>query len=148
MLPSLLLRPRPAAAGRLLSALRGVTTSASADAAEPAPAPAPAASDAAAPPALAANEMEVFVNGARTVIKKGQSVLEACQVAGIDVPRFCYHQRLSVAGNCRMCLVEVRKAGLGRGPAYAPQTPLGGRTITHDSRTRGKPCRDHTVGTG
>jgi NADH dehydrogenase/NADH:ubiquinone oxidoreductase subunit G len=53
--------------------------------------------------------MEVYVNGERTVIKKGQSVLEACQVAGIDVPRFCYHQRLSVAGNCRMCLVEVSK---------------------------------------
>lgn len=116
MLPHLL-RPRQgaAAAGRLLGALRGVNTSAPADAAQPAAAPAPAggaASPAAAapppPPAeLAPNEMEVYVNGERTVIKKGQSVLEACQVAGIDVPRFCYHQRLSVAGNCRMCLVEV-----------------------------------------
>jgi ferredoxin len=110
MLPSLLLlRPRQGA-GRLLgSALRGVTTSGSADAAQPAAAPAPAGDAPPAPPPLAPNEMEVYVNGERTVIKKGQSVLEACQVAGIDVPRFCYHQRLSVAGNCRMCLVEVRE---------------------------------------
>ena len=36
--------------------------------------------------------------------------MQACEAAGVDVPRFCYHQRLSVAGNCRMCLVEVEKA--------------------------------------
>jgi len=36
--------------------------------------------------------------------------MQACQAAGVDVPRFCYHERLSVAGNCRMCLVEVEKA--------------------------------------
>ena len=41
---------------------------------------------------------------------KGVTVLQACEQAGVDVPRFCYHQRLSIAGNCRMCLVEVEKS--------------------------------------
>ncbi|PRY21517.1 NADH dehydrogenase subunit G [Aliiruegeria haliotis] len=51
----------------------------------------------------------------RTIIIDGQEVecdpamtlIQACEVAGIEVPRFCYHERLSIAGNCRMCLVEV-----------------------------------------
>ncbi|GHE93387.1 NADH-quinone oxidoreductase [Aliiroseovarius zhejiangensis] len=46
------------------------------------------------------DDMEVEVDGAMTLI-------QACEVAGIEVPRFCYHERLSIAGNCRMCLVEV-----------------------------------------
>ena len=37
----------------------------------------------------------------------GVTVLQACELAGVEIPRFCYHERLSVAGNCRMCLVEV-----------------------------------------
>ena len=40
---------------------------------------------------------------------KGVTVLYACEQAGVDVPRFCYHHKLSIAGNCRMCLVEVEK---------------------------------------
>ena len=35
------------------------------------------------------------------------TLIQACEMAGIEVPRFCYHERLSIAGNCRMCLVEV-----------------------------------------
>jgi len=53
--------------------------------------------------------MEVFVNGESITVPKNYSVLQACDAAGIDIPRFCYHQRLSVAGNCRMCLVEIEK---------------------------------------
>ncbi|KAM1282219.1 hypothetical protein TB2_022403 [Malus domestica] len=34
----------------------------------------------------------------------------ACEIAGVDIPRFCYHSRLSIAGNCRMCLIEVEKS--------------------------------------
>ena len=40
----------------------------------------------------------------------GTTVLQACEIAGIQIPRFCYHDRLSVAGNCRMCLVEIEKS--------------------------------------
>lgn len=52
---------------------------------------------------LKINNEEVFVPG-------GISVLEACKYIGVDIPRFCYHERLSVAGNCRMCLVEIEKS--------------------------------------
>jgi len=52
----------------------------------------------------------VFVDGVETHVPKGVTVLQACEQAGVDVPRFCYHQRLSIAGNCRMCLVEVEKS--------------------------------------
>lgn len=54
--------------------------------------------------------IEVFVDGYSVKIPKGFTVLQACEVAGIDIPRFCYHSRLSIAGNCRMCLVEVEKS--------------------------------------
>uniref|UniRef100_A0A061QSL4 Nadh dehydrogenase n=1 Tax=Tetraselmis sp. GSL018 TaxID=582737 RepID=A0A061QSL4_9CHLO len=60
--------------------------------------------------APAQESIEVFVNDRPVNIEKGSSVMAACDAAGIDIPRFCYHQRLSVAGNCRMCLVEVEKA--------------------------------------
>ena len=39
----------------------------------------------------------------------GITVLQACELAGNEIPRFCYHERLSIAGNCRMCLVEVKR---------------------------------------
>ncbi|KAL7158759.1 hypothetical protein ABFS83_02G164600 [Erythranthe nasuta] len=42
--------------------------------------------------------------------KSPMTVLQACEIAGVDIPRFCYHDRLSIAGNCRMCLVEVEKS--------------------------------------
>lgn len=54
--------------------------------------------------------IEVFVDGFPVKIPKGMSVLQACEIAGVDIPRFCYHSRLSIAGNCRMCLVEVEKS--------------------------------------
>ena len=53
---------------------------------------------------------KVTVDGHEIEIANGSSVLQACEAAGIEIPRFCYHERLSVAGNCRMCLVEVEKA--------------------------------------
>ena len=54
--------------------------------------------------------IECFVDGYPVKIPKGMTVLQACEVAGVDIPRFCYHSRLSIAGNCRMCLVEVEKS--------------------------------------
>jgi NADH dehydrogenase (ubiquinone) Fe-S protein 1 len=49
------------------------------------------------------------VDGAAVEVNPGTSVLQACEKAGVHIPRFCYHEALSVAGNCRMCLVEVEK---------------------------------------
>eukprot|EP00262_Sarcandra_glabra_P020614 TRINITY_DN82_c1_g1_i1.p1 TRINITY_DN82_c1_g1~~TRINITY_DN82_c1_g1_i1.p1 ORF type:complete len:758 (+),score=120.77 TRINITY_DN82_c1_g1_i1:606-2879(+) len=54
--------------------------------------------------------IEVFVDDFPVKIPKGMTVLQACELAGVDIPRFCYHSRLSIAGNCRMCLVEVEKS--------------------------------------
>lgn len=48
------------------------------------------------------------VNGQEVEFEAGMTVLQVCELAGVEVPRFCYHERLSVAGNCRMCLVEVK----------------------------------------
>jgi NADH-quinone oxidoreductase subunit G len=54
--------------------------------------------------------VKLVVDGREVEIEAGSSVLQACELAGKEIPRFCYHERLSVAGNCRMCLVEVEKA--------------------------------------
>ena len=51
--------------------------------------------------------IKIKINNAEFLVKKDISVLEACKYVGITVPRFCYHETLSVAGNCRMCLVEI-----------------------------------------
>jgi len=48
------------------------------------------------------------LNGEEVEFEKGMTVLQVCEQAGVEVPRFCYHERLSIAGNCRMCLVEVK----------------------------------------
>eukprot|EP00249_Psilotum_nudum_P014651 c24940_g1_i1 orf=402-2753(-) len=53
--------------------------------------------------------IEVSVDGQPVQIPKGMTVLQACEAVGVEIPRFCYHPRLSIAGNCRMCLVEVEK---------------------------------------
>jgi len=58
-----------------------------------------------APPKL----IEVFVDDKKIEVEPGITVLEACARVGVEIPRFCYHERLSIAGNCRMCLVEVEK---------------------------------------
>ena len=51
-----------------------------------------------------------FINNKKFYYKSDQTVLQACLNAGIEIPRFCYHKKLSIAGNCRMCLVEIEKA--------------------------------------
>eukprot|EP01041_Mallomonas_annulata_P020368 gene20368-40112_t len=51
--------------------------------------------------------VSVLINNIISEVKIGSSILEACRGAGVKVPRFCYHETLSIAGNCRMCLVEV-----------------------------------------
>ncbi len=50
---------------------------------------------------------KITVDGAEIEVPAGITVLQACEMAGKEIPRFCYHERLSIAGNCRMCLVEI-----------------------------------------
>ena len=54
--------------------------------------------------------VKVFVDNKEVLVPFNSSVLEACESVGIEIPRCCYHERLLVAGNCRMCLVEIEKA--------------------------------------
>lgn len=56
------------------------------------------------------DNIKVTVNDNEIEIDSGSTVLQACEQAGVYIPRFCYHDRLSIAGNCRMCLVEVEKS--------------------------------------
>ena len=53
---------------------------------------------------------KIIVNGKEIEFQSGMTVLQACELAGAEIPRFCYHERLSIAGNCRMCLVEMDKS--------------------------------------
>jgi NADH-quinone oxidoreductase subunit G len=50
------------------------------------------------------------VNSKEVEFEEGMTVLQACELAGAEIPRFCYHEKLSIAGNCRMCLVEIEKS--------------------------------------
>jgi len=53
---------------------------------------------------------KITVNNHEIEFEDGMTVLQACELAGAEIPRFCYHERLSIAGNCRMCLVEIEKS--------------------------------------
>jgi NADH-quinone oxidoreductase subunit G len=53
---------------------------------------------------------KITINGKDIEFEKGMTVLQACELADVEIPRFCYHEKLSIAGNCRMCLVEMEKS--------------------------------------
>src|SRR3954471_5650069 len=53
---------------------------------------------------------KVTIDGREIEVAPGTTILQACQQAGIEIPHFCYHERLNIAGNCRMCLVEVERS--------------------------------------
>ena len=54
--------------------------------------------------------LKLKVNDIEVDVEEGLTVLQACEKAGVEIPRFCYHEKLSIAGNCRMCLVEMEKS--------------------------------------
>lgn len=89
----------------------------------------------AATAAAATNLIEVFVDGKPVAVEPGTTVLQACEKAGMQIPRFCYHERLSVAGNCRMCLVEIEKVPK---PVAACAMPVmkGWNILTNSDKTR------------
>jgi len=53
---------------------------------------------------------KIIVNNKEIEFEEGMTVLQVCELAGVEIPRFCYHERLSIAGNCRMCLVEIENS--------------------------------------
>ncbi len=68
------------------------------------------------------------IDGQEITVDPGSNILQACEAAGIEVPRFCYHDRLSIAGNCRMCLVEVERAPK---PIASCAMPAGDNMVVH-----------------
>jgi NADH-quinone oxidoreductase subunit G len=75
---------------------------------------------------------KVTVDGVELEVPAGATVLQACELAGKEIPRFCYHERLSIAGNCRMCLVEV-KPGPPKPQASCALPAAEGQDIRTDS---------------
>ncbi len=76
---------------------------------------------------------KVTVDGTELDVPDGATVLQACELAGKEIPRFCYHERLSIAGNCRMCLVEV-KPGPPKPQASCALPATDGQEIRTDSQ--------------
>ena len=74
---------------------------------------------------------KLTIDGIEVEVDDGFTVLQACESIGIEIPRFCYHERLSVAGNCRMCLVDMERAPK---PVASCAMPVGeGMVITTNS---------------
>ena len=65
---------------------------------------------------------KININGKEIEFEKGMTVLQACELANVEIPRFCYHEKLSIAGNCRMCLGEMPKAPLPIAACAMPAT--------------------------
>lgn len=83
----------------------------------------------------APEKVEVFIDDKSVLVEPGTTVLQAAAMVGVEIPRFCYHERLAVAGNCRMCLVEVEKVPK---PVAACAMPVmkGWRIKTNSEMTR------------
>ncbi|KAJ2487696.1 ndufs1 NADH-ubiquinone oxidoreductase subunit [Coemansia sp. RSA 2320] len=88
-------------------------------------------------------EIEMFVDGKRVMVEEGSAIIQAAEKAGVTIPRFCYHERLGVAGNCRMCLVEIEKAPKLAASCAMPVMP-GMRVITESAKI--KQARDGVWG--
>ena len=66
---------------------------------------------------------KLLIDGILVEVDPAMTIIQAAEVAGVEIPRFCYHERLTIAGNCRMCLVEVEKAPKPLPACATPVTP-------------------------
>ncbi|MCE3254533.1 MAG: nuoG [Rickettsiaceae bacterium] len=74
----------------------------------------------------------ITINDKEVNVPDGITLIQACEIAGVEIPRFCYHERLAIAGNCRMCLVEV--VGAPPKPVASCATPISeGMKVKTDS---------------
>lgn len=71
---------------------------------------------------------KLTIDGMEVEVPQGTSILQACEELGVEIPRFCYHDRLSVPANCRMCLVELEKAPK---PVASCAMPAGDGMVVH-----------------
>src|SRR2546427_3138390 len=78
---------------------------------------------------------KLTVDGRQTEVRHGATVMEAANGLGIYIPHFCYHKKLSIAANCRMCLVEIEKAPKPQ-PACATPATEGMKVFTRSDYAR------------
>lgn len=81
----------------------------------------------------------VTVDGKQVEVQNGMTVLQACEAAGAEIPRFCYHERLHIAGNCRMCLVSLEKAPK---PVASCSQPIADGMVIHTNTPEVKKMRE------
>src|SRR5690606_35019846 len=84
-------------------------------------------------PNLPPDQVTVFIDGVELAAPKGSMIIQAADKAGIPIPRFCYHDKLAIAANCRMCLVEVKKMGK-TAPACATPVMDGMKVLTRSDK--------------
>jgi NADH-quinone oxidoreductase subunit G len=82
---------------------------------------------------------KLTVDGIEVEVPGGATVLQACEAAGAEIPRFCYHERLSIAGNCRMCLVEMEKSPK---PVASCAMPAADGQVIHTKSEKVKKARE------
>ena len=81
---------------------------------------------------------KLTVNGIAVEVPPGSTVFQACQMVGVEVAHFCYHQRLSIAGNCRMCLVDIEKSPK---PVASCCMPAADGMVVHTESERARKAR-------
>lgn len=82
---------------------------------------------------------KLTIDGQEIEVEDGMTVLQACEQAGAEVPRFCYHERLPLSGNCRMCLVEMERAPK---PVASCCMPVGEGQVIHTNTDKVKKMRE------
>jgi NADH-quinone oxidoreductase subunit G len=83
--------------------------------------------------------VNLTIDGKKVAVDAGLTVLQACELAGAEIPRFCYHDRLSIAGNCRMCLVEMEKSPK---PIASCAMPVAEGMVIHTDTAKVKKARE------
>ncbi|CDK98536.1 NADH-quinone oxidoreductase subunit G [Magnetospirillum gryphiswaldense MSR-1 v2] len=81
---------------------------------------------------------KLTIDGTEIEVEAGVTILQAAETIGIEIPRFCYHERLAVAGNCRMCLVEVEKMPK---PVASCAMPVGEGMVVHTNNANVRKAR-------
>lgn len=84
--------------------------------------------------------VKVTINSKECEVEHGLTIIQACEVVGVEIPRFCYHERLAIAGNCRMCLVEVE--GGPPKPVASCAMPVAEGMVIHTDTPKVKKARE------
>ena len=82
---------------------------------------------------------KITIDGIETEVEQGLTIIQACKSVGVEIPHFCYHERLAIAGNCRMCLVEVEKSPK---PVASCAMPIADGMVVHTNTPKVQKARE------